>query len=115
LQKSVEAHPDRKFASVDWGIANPLRFLSLGRLRFTGRSDGLILEFDQPRRDETLTALLDDPAVVFLMRTEGHEVFGGTRERFLGFAREHGYSGRAIETVRDRHGSPLFELWEFRR
>lgn len=115
LHGYVSRHIDRYYCSVDWGIANQLRFLTKGRARFLGREDGITLDFDTPRRDEVLARLLWDPKSTFILRTEGREVFGGSRERFFQYVKEHGYQGRVVETVRDRHGSPVFELWEFER
>jgi hypothetical protein len=115
LKDAVEKRLDRYYCSVDWGVANQLRFLTKGRVRFLGREDGITLDFDTPRRDEVLSRLLWDPKSTFILRTEGREVFGGSRDRFLARAKELGYQGAVRETFHDRHGSPVFELWEFHR
>lgn len=115
LTGKLKDYDGRKFVSVDWGVVTGVRYLSGGQAVFAGREDGITLDFDTPLRDARLQSFLADPSVLFIARAEGKEVFAGTRERFFGYARQHGYQGRMLDSVADRHGSAMFEIWEFRR
>lgn len=115
LNDAVKRRPDRYYCNVDWGVANAIRYLNKGQIQLLGRDDGLTLDFGTPREASSLARVLWDRKATFILRTEGREVFGGSRERFLALANQMGYRGQAIETIHDRHGTPVFELWEFQK
>jgi hypothetical protein len=86
----------------DWGIANSLLVLHGGKLSLV-MPDGP--EWDRAR-------LSDD---VWIGHTPEYQQRAGANERIVQAARSAGFEKRIIETVPDRNGRPVFEIFHFVR
>ncbi len=115
LHRFVESRLDRFYCSVDWGIANQLRFLTKGRVRFLGREDGITLDFDTPQRDQVLERLFWDRRSSFIVRAEGARCSVAAGSDSFNSRKTMVTRGRWSKPFHDRHGSPVFEVWEFQR
>jgi hypothetical protein len=88
-----------RFVVDDWGIDNPLLVLSDGQLP-------LVLA-----GDSSFAGLADD---VWIGHTPEYQIAGGN-EKFVQAARSAGFEKHIIETVPDRNGRPVFEIFRFVR
>ncbi len=97
---------------ADWGMMNSLRLLGSGTLRLNELS---FLREPEWRDDERkiLMAAISDPGHVFVNHVAGQEAFQSVGERLSGFAHQAGYQRVPLETISDRNGRPVFELFRF--
>jgi hypothetical protein len=96
----------------DWGIMNPLITLHRNRrpIRFADET------FLGPGVDAATrkweTGWLND---VWIGHTDGYQQVAGTNERIVTVARAAGFEKQIVETVPDRNGRPVFEIFRFVR
>ncbi len=89
-----------RFVVDDWGIDNPLLVLSDGRLPIVLPDDSFV------------APLADD---VWIGHTSEYQQVAGVNEKMVQAARSAGFEKRIIETVPDRNGHPVFEIFRFVR
>jgi hypothetical protein len=105
----------RHVFAADWGILQQVEYFGAGRISFHRPSDGILVTIHEPLSVAYLEKSLADPETLFVTRTEGREAFPGVRAKLLEFAAERGYRDHLLKVIHDRHGSPVFEIREFRR
>jgi hypothetical protein len=86
----------------DWGIANALLVLHGGKLPLV-MADGR--EWDRARLSDG----------VWIGHTPEYQQRAGANDRIVQAARSAGFEKRIIETVPDRNGRPVFEIFRFVR
>jgi hypothetical protein len=86
----------------DWGIANALQVLHGGKLPLV-MADGRA--WDPARLAEE----------VWIGHTPEYQQTAGASERIIQTARSAGFEKQIIETVPDRNGRPVFEIFHFMR
>ena len=104
-------HPGNVYC-VDWGLLDPLRFLSHGRLHVTSAveiSTPTPTDDDRPRA----LAMIADPGAVFLAHTKDFENFPGRNDRLLQFAAAEGYRREMLTTIKDSFQRPAIEVYRF--
>jgi hypothetical protein len=96
----------------DWGILNQLIVLHRNRLPLQF-ADTLFLApgIDAPIR-QWEQSWLDD---VWIGHTDPYQQVPGTNQRIVQLGRTAGFEKRMIETVPDRNGQPVFEIFRFVR
>jgi hypothetical protein len=96
----------------DWGIMNPLIALHRDRLPLL-YADQMFLDpaIDAPTR-KWQEAWLDD---VWIGHTPQFQQWAGANERIVRVARAAGFEKKMIETVPDRNGRLVFEIFRFVR
>lgn len=96
----------------DWGIRNALIVLHCNRLPLRYAD----VSFLEPSLDASRRQLeqgwLDD---VWIGHTNPYEIVPGTNARIVAVARTAGFEKQIIETVPDRNGRPVFEIFRFVR
>lgn len=109
-----KANPAR-LVWVDWGVAEPLTLLLEGAVS----AEHAIRPYDRKSWDEQererALRLLRDGETVYVDRTEGNHVFPDLSRLLNGLASQEGYHRQVLDTIRDRHGRPMFELYRFVR
>ena len=88
----------------DWGIMNPLITLHRNQLPIR-------LAVDEPARAWQQSELSD----VWIGHTDAYQQIPGVNERMVRLARAAGFDKQMIETVPDRNGRPVFEIFRFVR
>jgi hypothetical protein len=92
--------------AIDWGIIEPLRVLSAGRLR---------LEAAWDRKPSTpVVAEGGGGDWLFVGHVDGKEAFAGANERFIARwapAASSGRSAKTVAVVNDRQGRPVFVVY----
>ncbi len=97
----------------DWGILTPLIVLNGNRLPLLFADQTFLAPIgDQHRRDWSMKRLSED---VWIGHTPQFQQWAGENERISGVARAAGFEKRIIETVPDRSGRPVFEIFRFVR
>lgn len=102
--------PQGVFA-VDWGIYEPLRFLSGGRLPLVPVSDAMMVE--ERYDDDRLTSSLASQQTVFVSYTDANEIFPGVNKRLQEFALRNHYRKKPLEVILDNKRRPIFEVFGF--
>jgi hypothetical protein len=90
----------RPLLVTDWGILNPLEVLHQGRLnlRWAGDVDA---------------RLFADREALWVDHTDGNEQFAGRNKLWADAAAAAGYRKVVVETVADRNGRMIFELFRW--
>jgi 4-amino-4-deoxy-L-arabinose transferase-like glycosyltransferase len=97
----------------DWGILNPLIALHRNRLPLVYADQSFLAPgTDEAHRKWSIKALAED---VWIGHTAQFEQWAGENERITRVAREAGFEKQVIETVPDRNGRPVFEIFRFVR
>jgi hypothetical protein len=97
----------------DWGILNPLILLHRNQLPLFYADQGFLA----PGRGEAFRGWCIDRLAkdVWIGHTPRFEQWAGENERISQVAREVGFEKKMIETVPDRNGRPVFEIFRFVR
>jgi hypothetical protein len=97
----------------DWGILNPLIILHRNRLPLV-LADQSFLAPGAAEADRRwfMRRLTDD---VWIGHTTAFQQWAGANERIVRVARAAGFEKHLIETVPDRNGRPVFEIFRFVR
>jgi hypothetical protein len=99
---------------LDWGVLDPLRVLSRGRLRVLWGADQLL---KNPLNEEDLgyfRQMIQQPEHLFVKHTPSHEVFTGVSARFGKLLEAEGYRIEMLRTIPDTNGRPVFEVFRVR-
>lgn len=98
---------------ADWGILETLNLLSAGSLPVVPVHH-LLGPNPAPADRSQLLAVISDPAEVFVCHSAGNEVWPENSQRLTAFANGAGYQKELLETVYDRNGRAIFEVFRFR-
>ncbi len=97
----------------DWGILHPLIALHRNRLPLVYADQSFLAPgITKANREWSLQVMAED---VWIGHTPQFQQWTGANERMIGIAREAGLEKRIIETVPDRNGRPVFEIFRFVR
>jgi hypothetical protein len=103
----------RRIVTVDWGILETLNLMSEGELPVEDASVALRSNQDPQSRD-LLTRLLAADATIWLTHASPAEQWPGQRANLLRLAGSLGYAPELLQTIQDRNGRPIFEIYRFR-
>lgn len=92
---------------VDWGILDPLRLLSGGRLPILAASDAVAGEIEQLSGDSRLMKL-KDPATLVVTRPDAALLFPGLNERLDNWAAGEGMTRQTVSQIQDERGVTQF-------
>jgi Dolichyl-phosphate-mannose-protein mannosyltransferase len=100
-----------ELAVDDWGILNPLIVLHRNRLPLYVADQSFLAQgMGEDDRRYFMKRLAGD---VWIGHTAPFQQLPGINDRMVRLAREAGFEKRMIETVRDRNGQPVFEIFRF--
>lgn len=112
LYDFLQATPAKRIVITDWGIFEPMRLLSKGRLPLEwggGLVDGPV----QPVRIRQFREVAETPGQIFVVHTDPFEEFHGVNQRLRDLSAEAGYQPEVITTICDRNGRAVFEALRF--
>jgi hypothetical protein len=107
--------PGHELIATEWGILEQVRFFSKGRISFLPGSDGWAQHPEDPYCAGALGRALDNPATLFIGHANGSEIFPGINDTLNRFAAARGFNKQVLETISDRHGRAIFEIFVFRK
>ena len=96
---------------LDWGVLDPVRVLSRGRLPVRWGADSLL---KNPPGEEDLKyfrLMIQTPGGLFVQHTLSHEEFRGVSAQFGKLLEAEGYRLEMLRTVPDTNGRPVFEVF----
>jgi hypothetical protein len=97
----------------DWGILHPLIALHRNRLPLVYADQSFLAPgTTEVDRKWSIKTLAED---VWIGHTPQFEQWAGDNERVVRVARQAGLEKQIIETVPDRNGRPVFEIFRFVR
>jgi hypothetical protein len=99
--------------ALDWGILDVLRPLNRGRLPLEFVRGYLEGDLNESNRGVVMR-MIGDQDSVFIDHTEGNELMPSVRGRLDALAASAGYRRQVIQTVGDRVGRPVFEVFRYR-
>ena len=106
----------RKTASwygiVDWGYLNAIRML---RPRAAYPAEVPLFIVDVNAENQEFSRQIGSPDFLFIQHTAGNEMFAGINERLRQRAAREGYVEKVEQTIPDRNGRPVFELFRFQK
>lgn len=106
---------NRIIAATEWGIVEQIRYFSEGRIGYYPGSDGWLRELNSPAALAAARRAIELETTLWIGHAEGSEIFPDTNEVLGRLAADMGYQKRLLQTVRDRHGRAVFELFDFRK
>jgi hypothetical protein len=104
--------PTNYLFSLDWGIIDPLRLLSHGKLRLAS-VDPVFNPTMTPPEAAMVRQMISDPGNLFIAHTPEFEVFKGNQQRLLKFAADTGFERALIIHVPDTRGRIVYEVYSF--
>lgn len=105
----------RIIAATEWGIVEQVRYFSEGRIGYYPGSDGWLRELNVPSSKAAAERAIELETTLWIGHAKGSEVFADTNDVLLRLAADKGYQKRLLDTIRDRHGRAVFEVFDFRR
>ncbi len=97
---------------VDWGILDPLRLLSGGRLPLIPASDAVVSEIEQRPGDVRLMKL-KEPSTLIVTRPQESMLFPGLNERLDQWAAEQGLEREPVSRIQDAKGVTQFVVYRY--
>lgn len=97
----------------DWGIIETLNLMSEGELPMQDASYAL-RSFGEPQSREWLTQSLAREGSIWVSHSPSAEQWAGTRTRLVQLADSLGYTQEPLQTIHDRNGRPIFDIFRFR-
>jgi hypothetical protein len=102
-----------ELAIYDWGILNPLVVLHRNRLPLYVADQGFLAPgIAEDDRKFFMKRLAED---VWIGHTDPYQQVPGSNQRIVQLAGGAGFEKRLIETIPDRNGQPVFEIFRFVR
>ncbi len=95
---------------VDWGILETLNLVSEGELPVEDASTLL----RAPDANE-IARRLQEPETLWVTHGDGYEIWPGVSATLDRIASRLGYSKELLQTIHDRNGRPIFDIFGFRR
>jgi hypothetical protein len=105
LNNSLSRLPAERIFVMDWGILETINLMSQGETPVT---------FGEMLDDATSAELAKDAQNVFVAHTPGNEIHPGAVGRLTSAAAREGYQKEILETIYDRNGRAIFEIFRFR-
>ena len=105
----------RTIAATEWGIIEQVRYFSEGRIGYYPGSDGWLRELNNPAVLAAVERAIELETTLWIGHAKGSEIFSDTNDILLRTATDKGYRKRELDVIRDRHGRPVFELFDFRK
>jgi 4-amino-4-deoxy-L-arabinose transferase-like glycosyltransferase len=115
LADYLKSHPARVIYSLDWGIVEPVRLLTGGRLLVVNGSDPIADADITQAESEAAMRMVSQPEGLFVIHTGDFEVFPGRSARLVEFAAARGYGKETVTTISDPFGRKVFEVYRFRQ
>ncbi len=103
-----------RIVTVDWGILETLVLLSEGELPVEDVSVPLKSAGDT-RNGSQIRSLISSEGAIFVAHGLPYEQWAGSYERLVRYAATLGYSPELLQSIQDRNGRPIFEIFRFRR
>lgn len=113
LHASLTAARAPVIVTCDWGILETLILLSRGELPVADASAALTVG-NQPQYREQLDHMIATPGALFVAHGAAYEQWAGTRNKLTALAATLGYTPEPVQTIQDRNGRPIFEIFRFR-
>ncbi len=107
LTSVIEKQKAHYIIAIDWGVVETFHLLTEGAVPLAYRTTG----------DSDSAALLNltaDDQNVFVSHTAGNEILTGSAQRLIAIAATGNRERVLIETIFDRNGRAMFELFSFR-
>ena len=98
---------------IDWGICEPVDFLLRGRPNLSEAYPLLVQATPDPAQQRLIDAMLVDPHALFVDHIPALEEFRGVGAHLEAIARSEGYQEIPIQTVADRNGRAIFQVFRF--
>ncbi len=98
---------------IDWGICEPVDYLLRGRPNLSESFPLLIQATPDPAQQRLIDAMLLDPHALFVDHIPALEEFPGVGAHLETIARSEGYQEIPIQTVADRNGRAIFQVFRF--
>jgi hypothetical protein len=102
-----------RIVTVDWGILETVVLLSEGELPVEDVSGPLQTPGDA-RNSSHIRSIITNEGAIFVAHGLPYEQWAGSHERLVSFAAVLGYSPKLLQTIQDRNGRPIFEIFRFR-
>ena len=99
--------------SVDWGTMNSLRLLNRGTLRLQEATFIVLKDTPTTQDKQFLLRMIQRSDGLLVAHTQPFEAFKGINARLLAFAAAEGYEPHADNTIYDREGRAVFEIFRF--
>lgn len=109
LTREIGHYPGRRIIMTDWGLFTPIEIVH-GDHILPQIADGLFLP--QGGTEAEYEYVFRDPSAIWVSHTPEAEVYTGIHARMLKRIREHGHQVRLIETIQDRNGRGIYELFQ---
>jgi hypothetical protein len=103
--------PAEEIYILDWGVLDPLRVLSRGRLPVRWGADPLLKKPPGEEELKYFRYMIQAPDHLFVLHTSSHEEFRGVSEQFGRLLGAEGYRIEMLRTVPDTNGRPVFEVF----
>jgi len=112
LERSLHNARPERIVLLDWGMTMQLRLLSGDRLP--------LVEAEQPQgasyNPRSIEIHLANPRAVFVQHAPGESsAFPQIAAAFHKLAAERGFETRVVETIRDGHGRPVYQILSLRK
>lgn len=103
----------RRIVAADWGFIETMNLLSEGELPmyYVPYADAGTSQ----SADQAASALLRDPASIFVAHAQGLAIHPKERAALEDLARREQYQEEILTTVQDRNGRPTFDVFRFRK
>jgi hypothetical protein len=101
--------------ATEWGILEQFRYFSKAAIGTLPDSDGTIRTLHEEESQKYIRAAMNNPETLFVGRTKEALIFPDTNDKLDAFAAQEGFRKRLLATVEDRHGRPIFEIFEYAR
>ncbi len=112
LAADLESRRPGAIFVVDWGILDPLRLLSGGRLPLIPASDAVVHDMDNQPGDKRLMKL-KDPSTLVVTRPDGALLFPGLNERLDQWASAQGLEREPVTQIEDSQGVTQFVVYRY--
>jgi hypothetical protein len=100
----------KRIVTADWGILETLNLVSEGELPVEDASAALHAGDAGPIAEK-----LAAPGVLWVTHGNGYEIWQGVNAALDRLASGLGYSKERLQTIHDRNGRPIFDIFRFRR
>lgn len=112
LEHMLKQSGANRIMVVDWGIRESLVFLSEGSLPLYFANEYVSIP---PGHETILRDRMIEPGTVFVSHVAQFEQTPGVNLAVDNFAAGAGYRKEPLAVVRDQHGRPVFDIYQYRR
>jgi hypothetical protein len=115
LAASLAGTPDENIYIIDWGIYETVDFLLQGQLHLREAYPLFQQPLPAPRQSREIDAMIVDPHALFVDHIPGLEQFRGAGARLEAAARSKGYEKIPMQTIADRNGRAIFQVFRYQK